>query len=87
MDEHEVAAMETSLPEEQPEASASGSGAACWGTCEELLLVSAVKRHGVNNWTEISAELKDRAISLNGSPFYFSEEVSKRAITTSFTCQ
>jgi len=47
-----------------------------WGTCEELLLVSAVKRHGVKNWNLIFEELKARAISLNVNPLYFSEAVS-----------
>lgn len=71
MEGHDVDAM----PREQPETSGicAESG---WGTCEELQLVSAVKRHGVNNWNLISVELKARAISLNVSPLYFSEAVS-----------
>lgn len=71
MEGHDVAA----TPQEQPETSGTGAGAG-WGTCEELLLVSAIKRHGVNNWNLISEELKARAISLNVSPLYFSEAVS-----------
>ena len=74
MAEHDIAARPCSLPQEQPEM--SGAGAASWGTCEELLLVSAVKRHGVNNWNLISSELKARAITLNVNALYFSEAVS-----------
>lgn len=68
MDGHAVAAM----PEEQLKI----SGVSCWGTCEELLLISSVKRYGVNNWNSISEELKARAASLNVSPLCFSEAVS-----------
>lgn len=75
MEEHEVAAMACDLPQGQPEVSGAGT-ASGWGTCEELLLVSAVKRHGVHNWNLISSELKARAISLNVSPLHFSETVS-----------
>lgn len=75
MEEHEVAAMACDLPQGQPEVSGAGT-ATGWGTCEELLLVSAVKRHGVHNWNLISSELKARAISLNVSPLHFSETVS-----------
>lgn len=73
MEGHDVAA----TPQEQPETSGTGAGAG-WGTCEELLLVSAIKRHGVNNWNLISEELKARAISLNVSPLYFSEAACKQ---------
>jgi hypothetical protein len=66
-------ALTDDVPQEQPEA--SGRGADCWGTCEELLLVSAVRRHGTSNWNLIASELKDRAISLSVCPVYFSEEV------------
>jgi hypothetical protein len=75
MAEHEVAGMPPQEQQQQPETSGAGA-AACWGTCEELLLVSAVKRHGVNNWNLIASELKARAITLNVSPLYFSETVS-----------
>lgn len=75
MEEHEVAVMASDLPQGQPEVSGAAT-ASGWGTCEELLLVSAVKRHGVHNWNLISSELKARAISLNVSPLHFSETVS-----------
>ncbi|CAK9222398.1 unnamed protein product [Sphagnum troendelagicum] len=69
-------ALTDNVPQEQPEA--SGRGADCWGTCEELLLVSAVRRHGTSNWNLIASELKDRAISLSVCPVYFSEEACKQ---------
>ncbi|KAG0564929.1 hypothetical protein KC19_8G150500 [Ceratodon purpureus] len=74
MAEHEVAG----VPQEQAGTSGAAEAAACWGTCEELLLVSAVKRHGVNNWSLIASELKARAITLNVSPLYFSETACKQ---------
>ncbi|KAL2642333.1 hypothetical protein R1flu_009920 [Riccia fluitans] len=48
-----------------------------WGTCAELLLVSAVRKHGPLNWRLIALELKARALVLNTSPSCFSEEACR----------
>eukprot|EP01018_Ginkgo_biloba_P024263 Gb_34734 [translate_table: standard] len=44
-----------------------------WGTWEELVLGSAVKRHGTNNWDLVSFELQAR----NLSPYVFSPKACK----------
>ncbi|XP_057840754.2 uncharacterized protein LOC131050574 isoform X2 [Cryptomeria japonica] len=44
-----------------------------WGTWEELLLGSAVKRHGTNNWDSVAMEVQARKLS----PFAFSSQDCK----------
>eukprot|EP01018_Ginkgo_biloba_P033281 Gb_11179 [translate_table: standard] len=44
-----------------------------WGTWEELLLGSAVKKHGINNWDSVSLEVQARKLS----PYFFSSEDCK----------
>ncbi|KAG6557529.1 hypothetical protein Mapa_000803 [Marchantia paleacea] len=58
-------------------AEAQRPGSNGWGTCAELLLVSAVKKHGALNWNLIALELKARAILLNLSPSCFSEDACR----------
>ena len=42
-----------------------------WGTWEELILASAVKKHGLDNWQLIAEELQSRA----KERFFFTAEV------------
>lgn len=44
-----------------------------WGTWEELVLGSAVKKHGADNWDKVSLELQARKLS----PYVFSSEDCK----------
>ncbi|GMI97471.1 hypothetical protein like AT3G57980 [Hibiscus trionum] len=44
-----------------------------WGTLEELLLVSAVNRHGTKSWDSIALELQSRKLSL----FSFTPQLCK----------
>lgn len=44
-----------------------------WGTWEELVLGSAVKKHGADNWDRVSLELQARKLS----PYVFSSEDCK----------
>ncbi|MCO5574813.1 hypothetical protein L7F22_028606 [Adiantum nelumboides] len=46
-----------------------------WGTWEDLLLASAVLRHGLDNWTSVSCELQARAFLV--PPSLFSAEACK----------
>ncbi|KAL3684209.1 hypothetical protein R1sor_002231 [Riccia sorocarpa] len=55
----------------------SKPGSNGWGTCAELLLVSAVRKHGPLNWKLVALELKARALLLNTSPSCFSEEACR----------
>lgn len=44
-----------------------------WGTWEDLLLASAVLKHGIDNWSTVSCELQARAFLV--PPSLFSAEV------------
>ncbi|MCO5579815.1 hypothetical protein L7F22_033677 [Adiantum nelumboides] len=46
-----------------------------WGTWEDLLLASAVLRHGIDNWISVSCELQARAFLV--PPSLFSAEACK----------
>ncbi|KAI5079862.1 hypothetical protein GOP47_0005341 [Adiantum capillus-veneris] len=55
--------------------SSAASGINPWGTWEDLLLASAVLRHGMDNWTTVSCELQARAFLV--PPSSFSAEACK----------
>lgn len=59
------------------ETSTSGTITSPWGTWEDLLLASAVLKHGTNNWSTISEELQSRVVLFNLSPSLFSAEACK----------
>lgn len=48
-----------------------------WGTWEELLLACAVKKHGTDQWTLVSAELQSRSCSLSAPPSCFTPEACR----------
>ncbi|OAE23416.1 hypothetical protein AXG93_961s1100 [Marchantia polymorpha subsp. ruderalis] len=78
--DNEKAEQPMASPQQQHQpgkAEAQRPGSNGWGTCAELLLVSAVKKYGALNWNLIALELKARAILLNLSPSCFSEEACR----------